>query len=68
MPVYLETDTLRLHDMQRPRGLALFPLSALLLGCVLDEVWEKLLRSERWGNARTLCMFQGILVQRRRLR
>jgi hypothetical protein len=54
--------------MQRPRGLALFPLSALLLGCVLDEVWEKLLRSERWGNARTLCMFQGILVQRRRLR
>ena len=54
MPVYLETNTFRLHNMQRLRSLALLPFLALFPRGLLDEVWQEVMRCERRRNARAL--------------
>ncbi len=68
MSVYLETNTMRLQYMQRLGCLALLPFLALSPRGVLDKVREEVLVCERRRNAGTLCMVQGILIQRGRLR
>jgi hypothetical protein len=67
MPIYLETNTFGLYNMQRLRCLALFPFLAISLCVLLYEVREEVLTCERRRNPRTLWMFQGVLIQRRRL-
>jgi hypothetical protein len=54
MPIYLETNTFRLHYMQRLRCLALLPLLSLSLCGILDEVWEEVVGRERRRNAGAL--------------
>jgi hypothetical protein len=52
--IYLETNTFRLHYMQRLRCLALLPLPSLSLCGILEEVWEEVLGCERRRNAGAL--------------
>jgi hypothetical protein len=54
MPIYLETNTFGLYNMQRLRCLALFPFLAISLCVLLYEVREEVLTCERRRNPRTL--------------
>ena len=50
MPIYLETNTFGLHNVQRLGSLALFPFHSLSLCVLLDEVREKVMGCERRRN------------------
>ena len=67
VPIYLEADAFRLHNMQRFGGFALLPFFPLSLCGSRDEVWEKVLRDKRRKNTGTLSMLKLIPVQWRRL-
>ena len=54
MPVHLETDTFRLHYMQRLGCFALLPFFTVSSCGFLDKVRKKVLGRERRRNARTL--------------
>lgn len=54
MPVYLETNTFRLHYMQWLRSLALLPFLTLFPRGLFDEVREEIMGCERRRNAKAL--------------
>jgi hypothetical protein len=67
IPIYLEADAFRLHNVQWFGCFALLPFFTLFLCGSRDEVWEKVLRAKRRRNAGTLSMLKLISVQWRRL-
>jgi hypothetical protein len=67
IPVYLEADAFRLHNVQWFGCFALLPFFTLFLCGSRDEVWEKVLRSKWRRNAGTLSILKLIPIQWRRL-
>jgi len=67
MPIYLEADAFRLHNVQRFECFALLPFFSLSLCGSCDEVREKVLRSERRRDTGALRILKLVFVQRGRL-
>ncbi len=67
MPIYLEADAFRLHNVQGFECFALLPFFSLSICGSCDEVREKVLRSKRRRDTGTLSILKLVLVQRGRL-